>query len=427
MKNNPFENYLKNLKVAISALGLSQVVFKQLATPNRIINKTISIKRDNGKTEKLRAYRVQWNNARGPYKGGIRFHPAADLDEVKALAAAMSIKCAVAGIPFGGAKGGVQFDPKSYSRKEIEKVTRAFTKVLAPYIGEDKDIPAPDVYTDGRVMSYMLDEFEKITGCSEPGVVTGKPIELGGSLGREAATGQGGAIVLGELVKVLKLKPQNLSVAIQGFGNVGFYAAKLMRDAGFKIVALTDSQGGLYSEKGLDPVLVWKVKQAKKTVTAMYCDGKVCDTEKLMRDKVRVINNEEIFSCGADILVPAALDRVITEKNAGSIKAGIILEMANGPTTPEADKILGKKKKIVVPDVLANAGGVTTSYFEWVQNKSNYYWTEKEVLSRLKEIMVGAFERVWALSREKKISLRDAAFMLAVKDIAYALELRGRV
>lgn len=427
MKNNPFENYLKNLKIAVSTLGLSQAVFKQLASPDRIINKTISIKRDNGKTEKLRAYRVQWNNARGPYKGGIRFHPAADLDEVKALAAAMSIKCAVAGIPFGGAKGGVQFDPKNYSRKEIEKVARAFTKVIAPYIGVDKDIPAPDVYTDGRVMSYMLDEFEKITGCSEPGVVTGKPIELGGSLGREAATGQGGAIVLDELVKVLKLKSQNLRVAIQGFGNVGFYAAKLMHDAGFKIVALTDSQGGLYSEKGLDPVLVWKVKQMKKTVTAMYCDGKVCDAKKLARDKVKVINNEEIFFCDADILVPAALDRVITEENADNIKAKIILELANGPTTPEADKILEKKNKIVVPDVLANAGGVTTSYFEWVQNRSSYYWTEEEVLSKLKGVMIAAFGKVWSLSREKKMSLRDAAFMLAVKDIAYALELRGRV
>lgn len=426
MKRSPFGDYLKNLKEAGELLKLSPSVVKELSTPNRIINKTISVKRDNGKTVKLRAYRVQFNNARGPYKGGIRFHPAADLDEVKALAAAMAVKCAVVGVPFGGAKGGVQFDPKKYSVTEIERVSRAFARAVAPHIGVDKDIPAPDVYTDGRVMAYILDEYEKINGRSEPGVVTGKPLELGGSLGRDAATGQGGAIVLGELVKTLGLDPRKLKVAIQGFGNVGYHTARLLHADGFTIVAVSDSQGGLYSKNGLDPELIYKAKQEKKSVTAMYCEGKVCDIEKLAHDKVTVIDNDEILTCETDILIPAALDGVITEKNASEIKAKIILEMANGPTTPEADKILAQRKVIVVPDVLSNAGGVTVSYFEWVQNRLSYYWTEPDVLAKLKDIMIPAFSRVWMRAIKENLSMRQAAFVEGLGAIARASALRGK-
>jgi len=427
MKNNPFNNYIENLKKALKKLKLPQSVEKILSTPNRIINKKISVRMDNGKSLKLNACRVQFNNARGPYKGGIRFHPDANLNEVKMLAAAMTIKCAVVNLPLGGAKGSVQFDPKKYSRFEIERISRAYAKAISPHIGENKDIPAPDVYTDSKIMSYILDEYEKINNRAEPGVVTGKPIPLGGSQGREAATGQGGVFVLLEIMKAAGLKSKDTKVAVQGFGNVGYHIARLLHEEGFTIVAVSDSAGGLYSKNGLDPRLVHKIKQEKKSVTAMYCEGKVCDSEKLLRDQVQVISNSELLECQCDILVPAALDNQITENNAGKIKAKLILELANGPTNPKADVVLFKKGVTIIPDVLANAGGVTVSYLEWVQNRTGYYWSENEVLEKMRPIMENAARQIFILSKELNIPLREAAFVSAVKTISEAIALRGGI
>jgi len=412
MENTPFKNYLVRLEKTGKDLGLSTQTIKALSEPYNTIDGEIEIERDNGVKEKMKAYRVQFNNARGPYKGGIRFHPAADLDEVKALAAAMAIKCAVVGIPLGGGKGGVAFDPKKYSKNEIEKVSRAWARMMAPYIGANKDIPAPDVYTNGEVMSYILDEFEKINKRSEPGLITGKPLALGGSLGRDIATAQGGMYVLEELVKKMNLKRENLRVVVQGFGNAGFNMAKILHSMGYKIVGLSDSGGAIYNSAGLDPEAVMKTKLAEGSV------DKFKGAEK-------VFSNEDLLVSDCDILVPAALDNQLRADNAGNVKAKIVIELANGPTTPEADEIFQKNGVTLVPDVLSNAGGVTVSYFEWTQNVSGYYWSEEEVMQKLQPIMANSFAEIWNMAEAKKVSLRESAFMLAIARIAKAMKYRG--
>ncbi len=414
----PFKNYKTNLAKAGVVLGLSAEEILALETPNRILEKTIEITTDGGEKKQFNAYRVQFNNARGPYKGGIRFHPGADLDEVKALSALMSIKCAVVNIPFGGAKGGVQFNPKDFSPKEIESVSRAWVRAMADYIGKDKDIPAPDVYTTPAIMAYMTDEFEKLTGRSEPGVFTGKPIILGGSEGRGTATAQGGVYVLDELLKISLPKKGGLRVAIQGFGNAGYHASRILHEAGNTIVAISDSKGGIYDTTGFDPQEIYAYKKEH---------GALPSGPELLQSGGKVITNEEILTCECDVLVPAALDNQLRADNAGNVQAKIILELANGPTTPEADDIFEKRGITVIPDVLANAGGVTVSYFEWVQNGMNFYWSEQEVLEKLKPIMQKAFVDVWMLAKEHKVSLRDAAFIIGVKRINEAMKARGRV
>ncbi|MFH1427839.1 MAG: Glu/Leu/Phe/Val dehydrogenase [Patescibacteria group bacterium] len=413
MNNTPFNNYITNLRRSAEIINLTEVEIKALSKPYNIIEKKISIVMDNGEQKEFNAYRVQFNNARGPYKGGIRFHPEADIDEVKALAAGMAIKTAVVNIPLGGSKGGVQCNPKELSEQELEKIARAWINAMADKIGVDKDIPAPDVYTNPQIMAYMRDEFEKIKGRSEPGMITGKPIPLGGSLGRTAATAQGGVYILEELVKSGNKNRGELRVAIQGFGNAGYYVASILYKLGYKVVAISDSQGGIYNKDGFDPEYVNKIKQEQSSVVKVY------DVQK--------ISNEEIITCNCDILIPSALDNQIREDNAGEIKAKVIIELANGPTTPVADKILQEKGVVVVPDVLANAGGVTVSYFEWVQNRTHFYWTEEQVLNRLKPIMVNAFKNIWEMSQTKNITLRDAAFAKAVERIAEAMRLRGTV
>jgi len=419
MQKTPFENYKQYVREVGKINGLSESEINQFEIPNNILEKDIEIKRDDGSTEVLRGYRVQFNNARGPYKGGIRFHKEADLDEVKALAALMAIKCAVVNIPLGGGKGGVQFDPKLYSEKEIEEVARGWVRAMGDNIGVDKDIPAPDVYTNPQIMAYMLDEHEKLVGKNDPGFITGKPLSLGGSKGRTEATGQGGVYVLEALREELGKEKGELRVAIQGFGNVGYYVAKLLFELGYLIVAVSDSKGGLYSKNGLDPNMIQKAKEEKGSVNGLYCDAK-----RLEEDDVQIITNDEILVSDCDVLIPAAMDRQITDENAKDIKAKIILELANGPTTPEADKILKEKGVIVVPDVLSNAGGVTVSYFEWVQNRQQYYWTEAEVLSKMHPIMTDAFRAVWGIMEDKKITLREAAFSLAISRIIEAMRLR---
>jgi len=426
LKNTPFDNYLTNLRMAGQRLGFTEIELKILQTPDNVIEDRIKITRDNGEIVEYNAYRVQFNNACGPYKGGIRFHQDADINEVKALAAAMAIKCAVVGVPLGGGKGGVQVNPKVLSASEIEKVARAWARLMASNIGVDKDIPAPDVYTTPQIMAYIMDEYEKIIGHSEPGVITGKPLELGGSQGRGTATAQGGVYVLEKLIDILGKNKNELRVAVQGFGNAGYYVAKILYEQGYKIIALSDSRGGLYSAQGFDPEKIFQLKQKYGSLQNIYCHDDICDEQKLAIDQVQVITNDELINTDCDILIPAALDNQIREDNADSIKARIILELANGPTTPAADEILSAKKVIVVPDVLANAGGVTVSYFEWVQNRQQFYWSESEVLQKLKPIMYDSFTAVWQMAEAKKITLRDAAFTLAVNRIMQAMRLRGR-
>lgn len=411
--NTPFANYINRITKAGELLALSQEEVLALSTPDNVIEHDITIERDNGEKATLPAYRVQFNNARGPYKGGIRFHPLADLDEVKALAAAMAIKCAVVGIPMGGGKGGVTFDPKTFSKKEIERVSRAWARAMAPHIGVDRDIPAPDVYTTPEIMSYMLDEYEKVVGRSEPGMITGKPIPLGGSLGRGIATAQGGMFVLEELIQVLGKNRNDMRVVVQGFGNAGYTMASILHKMGYIIVGVSDSKNAIYNTEGIDPEHVLKIKEEK---------GSVADVSN-----VQVLTNEELLVADCDILIPAALDNQLRIDNAGDVKAKIIIELANGPTTPEADAIFAEKGIILVPDVLANAGGVTVSYFEWVQNRQGYYWSEEEVETKLHPIMKKALQDIWMFSKEKNISLRDGAFALAVKRIVDALKLRGRI
>ena len=425
--NKPFENYRVNLKKAALVLALSEPEVHALETPDRIIEKKVHITTQQKERKEFNAYRIQFNNARGPYKGGIRFHPEADLNEIKYLAALMALKCAVVDIPLGGAKGGVQFNPKDFNKEDIEKIAREWVRVMIDHIGSNKDIPAPDVYTNPEIMGYMMDEFEHLKSRSEPGVITGKPLILGGSQGRGTATAQGGVYVLEELVKTLKQKKKKLRVAIQGFGNAGYTIAVLLYELGYRIVAVSDSQGGIYSDSGLDPHLIYKAKQEKSTVLGLYCEGSVCDPERLLEDKAKIISNEELIVCDCDILIPAALDNQIREDNASSIKAKIILELANGPTTPQADMILKEKNVIVVPDILANAGGVTVSYFEWVQNGMNFYWTKQEVLEKLKPIMIKAFTDVWIRAEESQSTLRDAAFIIGIQRIVEAMHSRGRL
>ncbi|MBI5456859.1 Glu/Leu/Phe/Val dehydrogenase [Candidatus Kaiserbacteria bacterium] len=410
MTVNPFESYLKRLDQASEKLKLSKEARSKLATPDRILEKDIDLMRDDGTKETLHAYRVQFNNARGPYKGGIRFHPAADLDEVKALAAAMAIKCAVVDIPMGGGKGGVQFDPKQYSDAEIERVARGFVRAFVHDLGSDKDIPAPDVYTNGTIMGYMLDEYEKITGKKEPGMITGKPVPLGGIVGRDTATAQGGVYALEYFVDSQGMEMNQLRVAIQGFGNAGATMAHLLYEAGCNIVGVSDSSGALLSETGLKPDKLLKTKEEKKVLEA---------------PNAQKATNAELLEADCDVLVPAALDGQITRENAANIKAKIILELANGPTTPDADKILAERGVTVIPDVLANAGGVTVSYFEWMQNQEGSMWTEDQVSTELQKTMRRAAKAVDEKSKKAHVPLRDAAFLLGVERLAAATSMRN--
>ena len=409
-ENHPFDFYLTRLQAAAKTLKLSPTTLAFLSRPNCIHQKNISFINDQGLEEVLPAYRVQFNNARGPYKGGIRFHPAANLDEVQALAASMALKCAVVAIPLGGAKGGVQCEPKKYSAGELERIARAYTRAMAHALGVDRDIPAPDVYTTPAIMGYMLDEYEHLVGRSEPGMITGKPLVLGGSVGRDTATAQGAVYVLEEFIQTLHTHPRTLRVAIQGFGNAGYHAACILHTLGYLIVGISDSTGAYIDEAGIDPTIAWQTK--KKTGS--------------LADPTLLTTNDALLAVDCDILVPAALDNQIRADNAHAVRARIVLEIANGPTTPEADHILKEKGCIVLPDILVNAGGVAVSYFEWVQNRTQDYWSEAQIQARLAPLMQAAFHSVYVIAEEKKLSLRDAAFLLGVSRISEALDARGK-
>ena len=413
-KYNPYENMLAVLDEAASRLGLKEADYITLRYPEREMIVSIPVRMDNGEMKVFEGYRVQHNSARGPYKGGIRFHQNSDLDEVKALAAWMSFKCAIVNIPYGGAKGGIKVDPSKLSRDELIRLTRRYTTRILPIIGPDQDIPAPDVNTNGEVMGWIMDTYSMFKGHSVPGVVTGKPIEIGGSIGRTEATGRGVTIITRQCLEHLGMSYENSAYAIQGMGNVGGTAAQILYDKGCKIVAVSDYSGGVYNENGLDIPAI-----------RTYLSDKTKALIDYVSDDVKHISNDEVITCCCDVLIPAALENQITGENAAGVQAKVIIEAANGPTTVEADKILEEKGIVVVPDILANAGGVVVSYFEWVQNIQSMAWDLDEVNRTLKKIMNKAYDEVDAMSRDNKVTMRMGAYMVAINRICTAGKMRG--
>jgi glutamate dehydrogenase/leucine dehydrogenase len=403
--NNPFQNAMSQLERATKVKQFSADFLKLLAQPNREIRIAIPIIMDDGSLQVFEGYRVQYNNARGPYKGGIRYHQDTDINEVKALAFWMTLKCAVANIPMGGGKGGITVDPKKLSKTELEKLSRGWIKLMVPVIGPRVDVPAPDVNTTPEIMSWMVDEYAKITGDTTNAVITGKPIAVGGSEGRGPATGLGGFYVFDVIKNKLNL-PASCNIVVQGFGNVGGNAAEILKDHGHKIIAISDSKGEILKEDGID---IKALNEYKKI------NGQIANFPGSKN-----ITNDELLEIECDVLIPAALENQITEKNAKNIKAKLIVELANGPTTPEADDILFARGIPVVPDILANAGGVTVSTFEWEQNLKGEHWTEVDVFAKLKKIMNEETEVIWNKSKELNTDIRRAAFIVALERIEEA-------
>lgn len=411
-------------------IELDARLLEKITSPNHIFQIQIDFKKDDGTTQTVNAYRVQHNNARGPYKGGIRFHPQVDLDEIKTLAVLMSLKCAIVNIPFGGAKGGVQIDTKKLSINELERISRAYFKAgtEAHIFDANKDIPAPDAYTNSQVMAWMMDEHERIIGHKSPSCITGKPLDLGGSLGRSYATSQGGAFILEALLKKNNQDLNNTTVAIQGFGNAGSYMAEILTKMGMRVMAVSDSSGAIFCEG--DQCEIPKIKQYIKTFSSLranFCQENICSVEKMKKENVRVISNEELLTLDIDVLVLAALDNAINKNNMHNIKAKIVVELANSPITNQASDFLYKQGITIIPDIIANAGGVTVSYFEWIQNRSGDIWDEKYVIDKLQKIMLNAFEDLISLQTKHKTSMRIAAYMLGIERIVHAVELRGSV
>jgi len=403
----------KQLSDLAAFLKIDKALYEKLSSPEKILTAKLKIKMDSGKEQEFEAYRVQYNGSLGPYKGGIRFHPEESLNTIKALAFWMTWKCAVAGLPFGGAKGGIKCDPKKLSPGELERLCRAYVRAFWQNLGQDKDVPAPDVGTSAREMAWMLDEYEKLTSSHQPGFVTGKPIVLGGSKGREQATGRGVAYVVAEAAKFLKIDLRKSTAAVQGFGNVGFWSAKLLNKLfGVKIVAISDSKGGIYSEKGIDidALEQWKAK----TGSVVGFQG------------TKQISNEELLTCNCDILVPAALENQITTEIAKKLKCKILAEAANGPTLPEADPIIEQRGIFLIPDILCNSGGVTVSYLEWVQNRTGYYWEEEEVHQKLQKVISSAFANVLKEKINNNIPMRLAAYVAAAHRLLDAVLARGQ-
>ncbi len=412
---NPYDNVVETIKSAAGVLGLEESEYISFMYPERELKVSCPVRMDDGSVQVFEGYRVQHSSVRGPCKGGVRFHPAVNADEVKALAAWMTFKCAVVGIPYGGGKGGVQVDPLKLSERELQRLTRRFTAMIAPIIGPEKDIPAPDVNTNGQVMGWMMDTYSMLKGYAVPGVVTGKPLDIGGSLGRPEATGRGVMITTREILAKQGVDPKNVRVAVQGMGNVGSISAKLLNELGSTIVGVSDVSGGIYNKDGLDIPGILKHLGAKK--------GNLLDSYE--GAGFTRISNAELLELDVDVLVPAALENTITEDNASRIKAKLVIEAANGPTTLAADKILEKNGVKVVPDILANAGGVVVSYFEWVQNIQSLVWDETEVNNTLNRIMTNAIDEVYAMSNEKKLSMRTSAYALALQKLVTAQKIRG--
>lgn len=408
---NPFDIANKQFDRAADLLELDPNLRKVLKNPKRQLIVSIPVKMDDGRMEVFQGFRVQHNIARGPAKGGIRFHPNVSLDEVKALAAWMTWKCATVNIPYGGGKGGVIVDPHLLSEGELERMTRRYAVEIAPIIGPDRDIPAPDVYTNSQTMAWFMDTISMIHGHTELGVVTGKPVELGGSRGRNEATARGCLYVVREACKGRGLKLEGARVAVQGFGNAGSIAARLLHEDGARVLAASDSHSGIYNARGFDPAAALEHKQKAGTLQGF--------------SNAESISNAELLELDCDILIPAALENQITRENAARVKASIVAEAANGPTTPDADDILFKNGKCVIPDILANAGGVSVSYFEWVQDLYGFFWPEAKVNDVLQQTMVNAFHDVRTLAEKHQADLRTAAYMLAIGRVANATRVRG--
>jgi glutamate dehydrogenase (NADP+) len=417
---NIFDDAIKRLDRAFEFAAIDAEAVERLKHPKAILQVSVPVRMDDGSLQVFEGYRVRHDDSRGPGKGGIRFHPDVNLHEVKALAFWMTCKCAVVGIPFGGAKGGVVVNPKELSRLELERLSRGFIRQIGEFIGPEIDIPAPDVYTNAMIMGWMMDEYSKMQGQRTPAVITGKPIPLGGSLGREDATGRGAYYCIKELERRKGWDPGQIRVAVQGFGNAGQHVARLLHEDGYRIVAVSDSKGGIFKKDGFDVPSLIRFKNESRQLKAVYCDGSVCE----MIDAA-AISNEELLTLDVNVLIPAALENVITRENAARVKAPVIVEVANGPTTSDGDAIMNDAEKLVVPDILANAGGVTVSYFEWVQNKQGYYWTEPQVHERLKEIMSREFDAVYQLADRHGITMRTAAYAHALTRIGQAIEAVG--
>ena len=418
--NNVFSDAVKRLDAAAQYAGLDDETLERLKHAKAVIEVSIPVRMDDGSLEVFTGYRVRHDDTRGPAKGGIRYHPDVSLDEVRALAFWMTCKCAVVGIPFGGGKGGIIVNPKELSRMELERLSRNFIRQIADFIGPDTDIPAPDVYTNAMVMGWMMDEYSKIRRQHTPGVITGKPIPLGGSLGRDDATGRGAYYCIKELEKRRKWDPGEIRVAVQGFGNAGQSVAALLHADGYKIVAVSDSRGGVHRQQGFDIPSLRKIKNETRHLKAVYCSGSVCEAVD-----ADTVTNEELLELDVDVLIPAAMENQITADNVANVQAGVIVEVANGPLTSDVDAVLNKKDTLVIPDILANAGGVTVSYFEWVQNKQGFYWTVDEVNHRLQEIMAREFHHVYDLMDDEKIDMRTAAYARALNRIGEAISAQG--
>ena len=409
---NPFEIARKQVKTACDRLNADPAVYEILKSPQRVLEVTFPVKLDNGTVKTFTGYRSQHNNAVGPYKGGVRFHPNVNLDEVKALSIWMTIKCCVAGIPYGGGKGGITLDPRDYSEAELERISRAYSEAISPLIGEKVDIPAPDVNTNGKIMSWMVDAYENVVKKSAPGVFTGKPVEFGGSLARTEATGYGVNFAAVQALEKLGKDVKGATYAIQGFGNVGYHTGYYAHQSGAKVVAVSTVDVAIYNENGLDMEALFKEFQEKGFITNEAGYGKE-------------ISNAELLALDVDVLAPCALENQLTSENAGKVRAKIVVEGANGPTTPEADAILRQNGVLVVPDILANCGGVVVSYFEWVQNLQGYYWEFDEVQEKETVVLRRAFRDIWNLAQEYDVDLRTASYMMSIRRVEKAMKLRG--
>jgi glutamate dehydrogenase len=409
---NLFTSTQDVIQDALNKLGYDEGMFELLKEPLRMLEVRIPIKMDDGKVKVYTGYRAQHNDAVGPTKGGVRFHPEVSEDEMKALSMWMTLKCGIVDLPYGGAKGGIICDPRQMSMNEIEKLSRGYVRAISQFVGPTKDIPAPDVFTNSQIMAWMMDEYSRMDEFNSPGFITGKPIVLGGSQGRERATAQGVTICVEEAAKKRGIEMKGARIVIQGFGNAGSFLAKFMSDAGAKVIGISDAYGALHDPEGLDIDYLLDRRDSFGTVTTLF---------------ENTISNQELLELDCDILVPAAIENQITAENAHKIKAGIVVEAANGPTTSEATKILTDRGILLVPDVLASAGGVTVSYFEWVQNNQGYYWTEEEVNEKLYKKMITAFDNVYTVATTRNINMRLAAYMVGVRKTAEAARFRGWV